>query len=574
MKIQKLLLATMLCSVFGIFAACSDDVNPVTGEPETTVPVEEEVETILAFAANVDNGNLSTRAENQVTDPSVDKVAKLAIALFYVKDGKPGDLITIQKKEEISPDDQNGSEPKGYYMNPIKFKIAPDKEGKAKVAVVALANYGNLFEKVADGDIKNFEAFKEFTSAKMYNNFGQNYVYYNGEITGAPIVYPMSSNVLYYEVLPGKVNSIGYKESKNALSFINSYYNNQGNSVLTEANRSADSMIDLYRGAAEIELKSIKFENYGDMQFDHFILEEVFIMNLPTMVNWFDPTLPDDDGYSKSWGGDLNVNFADYATSKEEYTWANTALKSFMSGNKRIDGSGFKGSIPFTEGEFCSNDMFSYTSYNKGALTEFLMFPHNKGANNEVSNYRDGAVDSKLVFFSTDPNAHNDVYGRFLNESIEEYGTLVNKKEDLGINVYSMRKSVDPGATPAWKFAVSPSNYSLSSKGLVSDKAICLVVRGRYYYRSGGQIIGPDNKKYSDSRYYTVVVNKEGESQISETSVPAHSNCVKRNVCYEISLTISGPGSDTPWDYTENSYVVPKVKIVPFGLVEQNSKLD
>lgn len=574
MKIQKLLLATMLCSVFGIFAACSDDVNPVTGEPETTVPVEEEVETVLAFAANVDNGNLSTRAENQVTDPSVDKVAKLAIALFYVKDGKPGDLITIQKKEEISPDDQNGSEYTGYYMNPIKFKIAPDKEGKAKVAVVALANYGNLFEKVADGDIKNFEAFKKYTSAKMYNNFGSNYGWYNGEITGESVLFPMSSNVLYYEVSPGKVNSIGYRESKNALDFANSYYQNSVANALTEANRSADSMIELYRGAAEIELRSIQFENYGDMQFDHFILEEVFVMNLPTMVNWFDPTLPGNDGYSSSWGGDLNVKFEEYATKK--YDYFGKPLKSFMSGNKRVNSADINGSIPFVPGKFCSEDMFSYTSFDKNDMsTALLMFPHNKGANTETSNYRDGAVDSKLTFFSTDQNVSNDVYGMFLNQSLEEYKRLVNKTEYQSvINKYSMRKSVDATATPAWKFAVSPSNYSLNNGRLVSERAICLVVRGRYYYRSGGQILGADNKNYSDSKYYTVVVNKEGESEISEASVPTHSNCVKRNVRYEISLTISGPGSDTPWDYTENSYVVPKVKVVPFGLVEQNSKLD
>lgn len=579
MKIQKFLFATMLCGVFGVFTACSDDVNPVTGDIDTTDPVGEEVETVLAIAANVDNGNFTTRAD---TDPSVNQVQSLAIATFYVdSNDEPGNLISLQTKSAVSPDNQGGDESRGYYMDPIKFKIAPDKNGKAKVAVVALANYGTLFDGLSNGNIKDFETFKAFTSAKMYNNHGTNYYVVNGE-GDIPVLYPMSSNVLYYEVYPGKVNSIGYRESSNALAFTNTYYNNSDDNKLTESYISANSMIDLYRGAAEIELRSIKFENYGNMQFDNFILEEVFVMNVPTMVNWFDPTLPGTKGYKNDWGGDLNEGFDTYLMKNFTRYFSNNTdnenLESFLSGNRRVNNN-INGSIPFVAGEFCSEDMFDNTSRNK-LSTITLMFPHNvgskdgpasNGANSE--NSRDGAVASELPFFSTDASAINDYYGRFLNETIDEYKGKVNKVEKLGDNVYSMRKNVSHAAYPAIKFAVSPSNYSLGESGLDSEKAICLVVRGRYFYRSGNQIIGPDNTEYSDSRYYTVIVNKEGELT-SRSGVPAHSNCVKRNVRYEISLTISGPGSKTPWGYDKNAYVVPKVRIVPFGLVEQDSKLD
>lgn len=580
----------MLCGVFGVFTACSDDLDSVTGDADNNNPVAEEVETVLAIAANVDNGNFATRAaDSEDEDNHSALVRELAVAAFYVNNGEPGNLISLQTMDLVVPDDQDGKEDLGYYMNPIKFKIAPDSRGVAKIAIVALANYGNLFEidgKKEDGkkeDEQNsmtFESFIEITTAKMYNNYGTNYFIGNGEFESMPMFYPMSSNVIYYDVSPGKVNSIGYKESSNALVFTNKYYNNSSeDSRLTEANVSSRSMINLYRGAAEIELRSLEFKDYGDMKFDNFILEEVFVMNVPTMVNWFDPTLPTaEQGYTPDWGGDLNVDFTKYASS----TYS-TEIKSFLSGNRRVNPSDLTGSISFKAGEFCSEEMFDYTSRNV-AQTATLMIPHNKGAVKN-GNYRDGAVDSKLKYFSLDQNTSisNDVYGRFLNESILEYSGNVVKTEDLGINKYSMRKKVqDSGASgasgasgiySAYKFAVSPSNYSLGENGLDSERAICLVVRGRYYYRSGNQIIGPDNNNYSDSRYYTVVVNEKGESA-GFSGVPEHYNCVRRNVRYEISLTISGPGSETPWGYDKNSYVVPKVRIVPFGVVEQDSKFD
>lgn len=41
MKIKELVLATMFCGAFGLFTACSEDINPVTGDTDTTDPVAE-----------------------------------------------------------------------------------------------------------------------------------------------------------------------------------------------------------------------------------------------------------------------------------------------------------------------------------------------------------------------------------------------------------------------------------------------------------------------------------------------------------------------------------------------------
>lgn len=553
MKIKKLLFATLLCGAFGMFTACSDDDGPID-LPDTNEPVAEEVDTYLALATSINNGNLSTRAavdEQPGTDPEVNQIESLAFAVFEVKGGKPGNLITIQMKtSDVKPDDQEQKESKGFYMDPIKFKIAPDKDGKAQVAVVAFANYKKLFDNLKDGDISTFEKFETYTTSKMYNNYGSAYYQvYEDDEYGSPTLYPMSSNVLYYTVKAGSVNSVGYKESSNALSFTNTYYMYTGENVLKEAQKVTDSMIPLYRGAAEIELTSITFADYAEnMQFDHFILEEVFLMNVPTMVNWFDPTLPETDGYIENWGGDLNEAYETYIS--------NTSYKPFISGNNRVGTNpNVPGSIPFVAGEFCSQEMYDNTTT---SIT--FKYNHNKGADSENrGNYRSNAVPSKLYFFSTDPNSSTDFYGMFTKS-----GTYPMRVEGVSASVGS----------PEFKFAVSPSNYSLNNGQLDSERAICLVVRGRYYYKTGNQVIGAADDNYSDSRYWTVVVNKAGESTIKDNSVPQHSNCVKRNVRYEIALTINGPGSETPWGYDKNSYVVPKVTIVPFGTVEQNSTLD
>lgn len=396
MKIQKFLFATMLCGVFGVFTACSDDVNPVTGDADNNNPVAEEVETVLAIAANVDNGNFATRAdvEDDTTDPSVKQINQLAIATFYVETVtlsekttyKLGNLISLQKKSEVSPDNQGGNEKNGFYMDPIKFKIAPVDGGKAKVAVVALANYGTLFDDLKDGDIKDFEAFKNTTSAKMFNNYGFIYYAQDGSTLGTAL-YPMSSNVLIYDIEPGYINSVGYNDSENALKYAKSVSPNE--SFPTNTTVSNKSMIPLYRGAAEIELKTLKFDNYGSLEFDHFILEEVFIMNAPSMVNWFDPTLPNENAYSLDWGGNLNVSFKDYVG--KEFTWNKNVLKSFVAGNARVAPSDYDdiiGTIPFVSGEFCSQQMFDNTTDIKSNVTNYLVFKHNKGATGLNSNFR------------------------------------------------------------------------------------------------------------------------------------------------------------------------------------------
>ena len=185
-------------------------------------------------------------------------------------------------------------------------------------------------------------------------------------------------------------------------------------------------------------------------------------------------------------------------------------------------------------------------------------------------------INPLLLFANFGKNMRGQEYNKYAvvdhkatkpGEKEEHYGYYTESGKEHSLRIPSA-KGEFLSILPQIKFSVAPSNYGLLGK----DKAMCLVVKGRYYYKtSNGSVIGSDeyigDNPYA-SKYYTVIVNEEGDKNGGSPGE------VKRNYRYQISLTINGPGSDTPWDYTKNSYVVPKVTVVPFGVVEQDSKLD
>lgn len=543
MKIQKFLFATMLCGVFGVFTACSDDLDTVTNEPEVTNPVAEEVETVLTFSAGVSNGNISTRSATEEKgvkvefDKNVNTAGKLVVALFNVEkvenNDKPSRLIALNviSNPELADDETENS----YNLPALKFKITPtetviesgETKSYAKVAMVVLGNC-DLFDQNTDGTPKftgnKFDEFKTYTDLKANVNYGINYYLKDGTMTtwSLPNLYEMSSNVHILKVQAGAINSVGIDE-EDARLLVPAEQNISFNKVQNDP-------IYLYRIAAEVELKSLSFEDYSENQtFERFVLEEVFIMNAPEYVNWFDA-----DATSTDWGKNLNIAFDDYIKGNNF----------FHTGNHKGFGGDGSGVIDAVAGQFCNEEILRRRRQN------LTLFFSNKGQNIRGDKYNK----------YSDPD-DGDYYGSFNTKSKEFDMRREYTQEEANSNNY-----------PQIKFAVAPSNYGTGG----TDKALCLVVKGRYYYKTGGVVVGSDEslaKNPYASKYYTVVVNKEGE--VTNTSgVPSHTNEVMRNVRYQISLTISGPGSDTPWDYTKNSYVVPKVRIVPFGLVEQDSKLD
>lgn len=573
MKIKELVLATMFCGAFGLFTACSEDINPVTGDDTgSTDPVEKEAETILALSTGIGTNGFSTKASGAVQsdggnvdwDLNSNTANNLVVALFNVKDGKPTTLIDlkmISKPEEI--EGEEGS----YYIPPFKFKISPttiqtnisdeSQMSLAKVAVVVLGNTV-AFNDIKLLDVENefkgstFEEFKSFADGRLPGNFhegsflensniGISYTSFDGtfqqsESWDVVNSYPMSSNVHVFDLQVGAVNGVGVEKNK-ALEIVNNTFDTD----ITEYNESQKRPIDLYRNLAEVELVSLTFKDYVEenMTFDHFVLEEVFMMNVPNHVNWFNA----EPITASEWGKILIPSYEDYT--KDGFKGL------FETGNKRrttnteFSGTDATGSILMVPGIYCNSNIL-----NNAKINNLLRF-ENYGNNMRGEEYKKYAV---ADYKAEKPEQEDQHYGYY-----------------KGVGTYPLRMHKDGYLSflPQIKFSVAPSNYGLLGK----DKAMCLVVKGRYYYKtSNGTVIGSDEyigKNPYASKYYTVIVNENGDGNKSD-----HPGEVRRNYRYQISLTINGPGSDTPWDYTKNSYVVPKVTVVPFGVVEQDSKLD
>lgn len=518
MKLKNLLFATMLCGVFGVFTACSDD-DPVTQEPEAST---EGVETILAYSFGVNNGVATRTGDVKADDePVIDEIETTETYLFEVKDEKTyGDLLYYMKNgKEQTGNDENGdpiftnnSLQKGddgnYNLPPMKFKVSPKPNSSTvRLAMVVLANV-----KIGKNYVGAVDNYNELVNRTKSAIISANIGLANTPYDETPSIYPMSSNVNEFDVAPGAINAIGMEEDE-AKELVKEAFSVEG---LDYSSRLGQP-IPLYRLAAEVELATITFGDYSPTQkFKHFVLENVFMMNVPEKISAFNV----ED--VSIWGANLNENFKDYLKKNE-----------FLSGDNENDIN-----VKLGSGMFRNKEIANKTKI-MGSF-DFQNFGDGNFRGDEPSNF-----------------APDKFPGNF-------YGQFVNATK------YEMKKKIEnsssSSAAPNIRFTVAPSNYGVSE----TSKAICLVVKGRYFYEQGGKIFGPDKSK--KARYYTVIVNKEGEG--SYEGVGVHSNEVRRNVKYNIDLTINGPGSDTPWDHDENAYVTAKLKVVPFGKVIQNSTID
>ena len=102
-------------------------------------------------------------------------------------------------------------------------------------------------------------------------------------------------------------------------------------------------------------------------------------------------------------------------------------------------------------------------------------------------------------------------------------------------------------------------------------KATLLVVKGKFNYT------GVTGK----SRYYSVAIgydNVADWNSVLPTAGVARTpyNGLYRNVQYNISLTVAGPGYETPFgpDQKDNTYLDVKVQVVSFGTVNQSPVIE
>lgn len=498
MKTRNLLIAALLLGGMTAFNSCSEKTEVDEIIPPIDNPAEE-LDTYLAFTAGFGD-KLMTRAEGEsgATVKDFDKVMNYGEFIFEVNEsGNPGKYLA----HYINPGTEGGdpifsSNSEGFNLQPLKFKTA-----KEQIAIVVVANSNKLLES-STTTITDFDTF-----SKLFNEVT---LPANDEVFAE---YPMSSNVLICNIVPGKYNSVGFGENQAAIDAFESY----GITEVTKDNLniSNENNINLYRCWSIVKLNKVTVGTYSDgAKNAKFDFEEAFVMNVPSMTNLFNTTLTNK---INAWGGDLNVDLQSYLDGDN----------GFYSGYKDDD----------TDDKQSSDD--SGDAYDEGYRSEAIA-----NLTSYYKKYNNTLADAQSVVKSN-------------------VGTFTNTELD-----YSKEET--------FKYIVAPSTYGKDSDtgDQISNQSIVLVLKGKYsqLFENGGAWYGTGDGGDIVSSYYTVVINNEDDVQSSSLeNIP---NTVMRNVQYEIDMLVKGPGSPTPVNHLANTYLVNKVKIVAFGKVTQSSSKD
>lgn len=552
MKTRNLLIAALLLGGMTVFNSCSEkEIDNIT--PPIDQPVEEELETVFIMNAGYGD-NLETRA-GELEDPSelssdYEDVYNYSLAIFEANEGGVSDdskilaYYAVKSEKPIWTPVKRGTgmgeetdyhrvhrgDQFGFYLMPQRFKTSAKH-----VAIVVVANSDVLDKSLTDLESKEVPA--------SISNFGQYVKYINTSEFPEPssdgsdgVKYPMSSNVCVVAIKPGAYNAVGLGSTQNTYGMqkAQSVLKNWDSTIELTAenyNPTIEQRILLYRNWSQIELKGIGVKTYTkDAKDAKFTLKEAFLMNVPVNGRMFDETkIASGSGRTDlsrwaSWGGALNLVGLE-----------NLSEVGFYSGYSKDADDGTKESSTSLE------DIKGEGVYDKYFRDQVIA---------AATTYADG------YYRTADPSYIATLNSPFENESNED-----------DLNVF-------PGKN--FSFIVNSGNYGVSYKPTTvtgdydPEKSIVLCIKGDYEEFVGNVWIK------SEDRYYTVVVNDGGT--VAEGGILSQeeniANTVVRNVKYDISLTVTGPGSDTPVGHLPYSYVVPKVTIVPFGHVTQHSEVD
>lgn len=540
MKVRNLLIAALLLGGMTAFNACSDKDEDPTPDQGTEQPAEE-LDTYLAVAGGFGD-KIETRAGDEVNDGNLWKkgydyeiIRNYAEVVFEVgENNEPGKVLAYYvntsgssanpifgKRDEFGNKEYvSGLTDKyGFYLQPLKFKTAAEK-----IAVIIVANCDEMFKG---------NGFKEENGEPTFSNFEEFTKYANtvdlplmeNQIFGG---YPMSSNVYIVDIVPGKYNSVGF-EKMNVVQESLNHYNDKTTLTTDNWNKSAVKRFYLYRCWSLVKLTTLKVATYTEGATDaKFEFEGAFVMNVPTKTNLFNPEkkVNASEGWY-AWGGELNVDL-------DSYLKLNSGKKLFYSGYSKDN---------TTEDLINSEDVAGNSAYDKGFRTKSFA-----DATTYFSNYTRDLKDTETL-----------TTGKELDLTADRFkgGASLSVDNAMGEDNY-------------FTYIVAPSTYGLDEEGQVSDQSIVLAVKGKYSQKIGNQWVGAN-----ESTYYTVVINDDDSNTTEElygaSNVP---NTVMRNVQYEIEMTVKGPGSPDPVHHLANSYLVPKVTIVPFGKVTQHSAID
>lgn len=539
MKTRHFLIAALLLGGMTAFNACSDKDEIDNIVPPIDQPTEE-LDTYLALGAGFSD-KLSTRAEdpsfNNKNLPSYEKIRNYAIAVFEVANGQPGALLSYYTKVNGNSaiwgenDENSATQDKyGFSLHPLKFKTSA-----TQVAVVVVANCDQIYKEAEDLDnIKNFKEFTDYINTATLNLM-------KSFLGGSPSKfggYPMSSNVCIFNIQPGLMNTVGYGDveagNQELAKALGAYEQedklSSGAYVNLSKKISTENRIYLYRCWSQVELTDIQVKTYSANATEaKFELQSAFLMNVPTKTKLFADDVTVTTGSSwKRWGGDLNFDLTEWLGNAGE-------LGNFYSGYEKDK-----------DAETKENSDKLPAGYTKGYRSKDF-------ADNTVYH----------AYFTRTPQSSLQITS----------GNVV--KLDNQIIPNNQLAMLDPDAANKhlFNYVVSACNYGLDGVKMIENQRTLLVVKGVYSEKIGNTWVTPNDAE-NEPRYYTIVVNENGTVDKDGYLSDNIENTIMRNVKYDISAVIAGPGSDTPVGYLSNTYVTPKVTIVPFGHVTQTSEID
>lgn len=133
--------------------------------------------------------------------------------------------------------------------------------------------------------------------------------------------------------------------------------------------------------------------------------------------------------------------------------------------------------------------------------------------------------------------------------------------------------SATQGDDKAWKPKAVPSFFIYEN--MTAENPTLLVIGGSFSYTNAeNQTITEDN------RYWAVKVGEDVKTTSWTNyadfglTTPADIKGVRRNIQYNIDVTITGPGSSNPIATGENTYIDANVQLVDWGKVDQSGTID
>lgn len=142
--------------------------------------------------------------------------------------------------------------------------------------------------------------------------------------------------------------------------------------------------------------------------------------------------------------------------------------------------------------------------------------------------------------------------GLIFGRDADKNSTFVNK-----IDYQQIDYKEDPHIMFGFIIPLGTYHYVYENHSLGTNKTL-LIVKGDYTYTP---VKGGKAQTLKD-RYYTVVVN--------EKNILSNHEYIKRNYQYAIALTITGPGSDKPYDPQSTADISAEIKVEDWDVVNQD----